>query len=87
MIQIKIVFVPVFRIRIQLTLPDLDPYLEYGSGSSTQYFAVLWIRIYFLRIRIRAWKLNTDPGMKLNMDPDPDPSQYCGEQKFICPYQ
>ena len=31
----------------------------------------------------QAWKLNMDPVL----DPDPDPSQYYDEQKFICPYQ
>ncbi len=39
--------------------------------------AVLQIRIHFLWIRIWAWKLNTDP----------DPSQYHGDRKFICPYR
>ncbi len=43
--------------------------------------SVLRIRIHFLRIRIRAWKLNPDldPGWKLNPDPDPESRRYNGE--------
>ena len=55
-----------------------DP-VHLNCPGSDLLWAVLRIRIHFLRIRIRirAWKLNTDP----------DPSQYYGARKFICPYR
>ena len=54
---------------------------QYSAG--TQWFlAGLWIRIHFLRIRIRIqWirmEANTDPDTDPDPDPDPDPIRIQG---------